>query len=63
VQNLQRFQWTEQEVIAKLDTMLAAAFDKVILFAERNQLPTRVAALSLGIKEVADVKTQRGLYP
>ena len=63
VQNLQRFQWSEQEVIAKLDTMLTNAFDKVISFAKYNHLPNRVAALSLGIKEVADVKAQRGLYP
>ncbi len=63
VQNLQRFQWSEQEIIAKLDTMLSKAFDRVISFAKRNELPNRVSALSLGIKEVADVKTQRGLYP
>jgi len=63
VQNLQRYQWTEQEVIAKLETMLVTAFDKVITFAKYNKLPNRVAALALGIKEVADVKTQRGLYP
>lgn len=63
VQNLQRFQWTKQEVLAKLDTMMAQAFDRVISFADRNDIPTRVAALSLGIKEVAEVKAQRGLYP
>ncbi len=63
VQNLQRFQWSEQEVLSKLDTMLAQAFDKVVNYAKWNKLPNRVAALSLGIKEVADVKSQRGLYP
>lgn len=63
VQNLQRFQWSEQEVLTKLDTMLAKAFDKVIHFAQDKQVSHRMAALALGIKEVADVKTQRGLYP
>ncbi len=63
VQNLQRFQWSKQEVLSKLDTMMAQAFDRVVSFAERNEIPIRVAALSLGIKEVADVKSQRGLYP
>ena len=63
VQNLQRFQWAEQEVLSKLDTMMAKAFDRVIAFATANDLPHRVAALSLGIKEVADVKKQRGLFP
>lgn len=63
VQNLQRFQWSEQEVLTKLDTMLAKAFDRVIWFAETRELSNRVAALSLGIKEVAEVKQQRGLFP
>jgi glutamate dehydrogenase (NAD(P)+) len=63
VQNLQRFQWSEQEVLSKLDTKMAKAFDRVIAFASRNKLPHRVAALALGIKDVADVKQQRGLFP
>ncbi len=63
VQNLQRFQWSEQEILSKLDIMLAEAFDRVVNYAKRNKLPNRIAALSLGIKEVADVKSQRGLYP
>lgn len=63
VQNLQRMQWTEQEVLSKLDTMLKNAFDKVIFYAEKNNIPHRVAALAIGIKEVADVKAQRGLFP
>lgn len=63
VQNLQRMQWTEQEVLTKLDTMLKNAFDKVANYASKNQLPNRIAALAIGIKEVADVKEQRGLFP
>lgn len=63
VQNLQRFQWSEQEVLSKLDTMMAKAFDRVIAFATAKELPHRVAALALGIREVADVKQQRGLFP
>ncbi len=63
VQNLQRFQWSEQEVLSKLDIMMAKAFDRVVSFADRNNIPYRVSALSLGIKEVADVKAHRGLYP
>ncbi len=63
VQNLQRFQWTKQEVLSKLDTKMADAFDRVVSFAKWNKLPMRVAALALGIKEVADVKKQRGLFP
>lgn len=63
VQNLQRFQWSEQEVLSKLETMLKQAFDRVVWFSNKNKIGHRVGALALGIKEVADVKAQRGLFP
>ena len=63
VQNLQRYQWTEQEVLTKLETKLETAFEKVTHFAKREKSSHRVAALALGIKEVAIAKTARGLYP
>lgn len=63
VQNLQRFQWTEREVLTKLETMLENAFSRVLHFAERHQLPHRMAAQALAIKTVADVKEKRGLFP
>ena len=63
VQNLQRYQWSEQEVLTKLETKLAAAFEKVFHFSQREKISHRVAALALGIKEVAVAKSARGLYP
>ncbi|MBK1833044.1 Glu/Leu/Phe/Val family dehydrogenase [Roseibacillus ishigakijimensis] len=63
VQNLQRFSWTEREVISKLETQMATTFDRLVSFAEARKCGHRVAALALGIKEVADVKKTRGLYP
>lgn len=63
VQNLQRYQWTEQEILSKLETKLEAAFENITHFAERNQLSHRVAALALGIQEVASAKAVRGLFP
>ena len=63
VQNLQRFQWSEREVLSKLETMLENAFTRVLHFSERHQLPHRTAAQALAIKTVADVKAQRGLFP
>lgn len=63
VQNLQRFSWNEQEVLSKLETMLTKAFDRVFYFAAKHEISNRVAALAIGIKEVADVKEQRGLFP
>ena len=63
VQNLQRFQWTEREVLTKLETMLEGAFARVLAFAERHKLSHRMAAQALAVKTVADVKAQRGLFP
>jgi len=63
VQNLQRFSWSEQEVIAKLETMLSGAFERVLSFAKRKGASHRLSALALGIHEVAVVKEKRGLFP
>jgi glutamate dehydrogenase (NAD(P)+) len=63
VQNLQRFQWTEREVLSKLETMLESAFARVLSFAERHSLSHRSAAQALAIKTVADAKAQRGMFP
>jgi glutamate dehydrogenase (NAD(P)+) len=63
VQNLQRFQWSEREVLTKLDTMLEGAFARVLAFAERHRLPQRMAAQALAIKTVADTKARRGMFP
>lgn len=63
VQNLQRYRWTEREVLTRLETMLEAAFNRVLQFAKRHSLGQRVAAQSLAIKTVGDVKRQRGMFP
>lgn len=63
VQNLQRFQWTEREVLTKLETLLESAFARVLSFAERHRLSHRSAAQALAIKTVADAKAQRGMFP
>jgi glutamate dehydrogenase (NAD(P)+) len=63
VQNFQRFQWTEREVLAKLETLLQKAFERVTGFAARQGISHRVAAQALAIRTVADAKAQRGLFP
>lgn len=63
VQNLQRFQWSETEVISKLETKLNAAFEKVTAYAERHGISYRMASQALAISTVADAKTSRGLFP
>ena len=60
---LQRYQWTEEEVLARLETKLETAYDKVVSYAEQKDIPLRVAALAIGISEVASTKSIRGLFP
>lgn len=63
VQNLQRYQWSEQEILTRLETKLEAAFEKVTHFAQKENIQHRLAALALGIQEVATAKSVRGLFP
>ena len=63
VQNLQRFQWTEREVISKLETKLQTAFVQVTSYAKRNEIPHRMASQAIAIATVAGAKTSRGLFP
>jgi glutamate dehydrogenase (NAD(P)+) len=63
VQNLQRFQWTEKEVITKLETKLNATFERVTSYAKRHKIPFRMAAQAIGVSAVADAKITRGQFP
>jgi len=63
VQNLQRFHWTYSEIITRLESRLEEAFERVMNYAHYRKTPHRLAALALGIKEVAEVKMTRGLFP
>ncbi len=63
VHNLQRFSWTHSEIITKLESKMEEAFERVMSYAHYRRTPHRLAALALGIKEVAAVKMTRGLFP
>ena len=63
VQNMQRFHWDEREVLTKLETMLEGAFERLLHFAADKGVSHRLAALCLGVSEVAEVKRKRGLFP
>ncbi len=63
VQNLSRFHWTEREVLTKLETMMEGAFERTLHFAREHGVSHRSAALCLGVREVAQVKKRRGLFP
>ena len=63
VQNLQRFSWTKQEVLAKLETKLNEAFESLMEFCEERGCSHRLGALATGVNTVAKVKKTRGLFP
>jgi glutamate dehydrogenase (NAD(P)+) len=63
VQDLQSFFWTESEVVDKLFRILETAFSQLVALSRKQKIPTRLAALSLGIKRVQEAKRVRGLFP
>ena len=63
VQDLQSFFWSEAEVMDKLYRILETAFMQTYNLANQQKLSMRMAALSLGIKRVAEKKRLRGLFP
>ena len=63
VQDLQSFFWTETEVMDKLFRILEGAFMQTLAMSRKENIGMRMAALSLGIKRVADAKHIRGLFP
>lgn len=63
VQNLQRYLWSERDVITRLETMLQKAQTKITAYAKRHKLSQRMAAQAIAIRTVADAKSSRGLFP
>jgi glutamate dehydrogenase (NAD(P)+) len=63
VQGLQEFFWTEREVNAQLERIMATAFQSVSQVASERRLPMRTAAYLLGVERVAHAVTTRGIYP
>jgi glutamate dehydrogenase (NAD(P)+) len=63
LQNQQSFYWDRDEVIAKLNAILAKAKDSVEYQRRKFKFSRRLAALTLGIGRVADAKQKRGLFP
>ncbi|MBI1912251.1 MAG: Glu/Leu/Phe/Val dehydrogenase [Deltaproteobacteria bacterium] len=63
VQDLQRFFWNENEIDARLTTIMTKAFKEVLDIAQEKKVDMRTAATVLGVKRVADAVITRGLYP
>ena len=63
VQDMAQFFWDEDQVNAKLKELMQKSYHKVRNLAKQRKIPTRLAALSLGVQKVANEKATRGLFP
>jgi glutamate dehydrogenase (NAD(P)+) len=63
VQDLNRDHWTEDEVNAKLRTIMVRSFQETLAIARREKCYMRTAAYLLAVQRVADATQLRGLYP
>jgi glutamate dehydrogenase (NAD(P)+) len=63
VQDLQNFFWEENEVNAKLETIMKRAFQEVHATSQKYRVHMRTAAYILAIGRVAEATLVRGLFP
>jgi glutamate dehydrogenase (NAD(P)+) len=63
VQDIQKYFWTENEVVARLREIMTRAFDDVVSIGRAEGVDLRSAALIKGIRKVADAKLVRGIFP
>jgi glutamate dehydrogenase (NAD(P)+) len=63
VQDVQKYFWTENEVVARLREIMTRAFSDVHNIAINEDVDLRTAALIKGIRKVADAKLVRGIFP
>jgi glutamate dehydrogenase (NAD(P)+) len=62
VQDRQGYFWKESVVNEQLETIMVAAFEDVVRFAEIHGVNNRIAAYMLAIDRVAYTIRQRGIY-
>jgi len=63
VQDLQSFFWGETEITDKLFRILETSFTQIVGMSRKQNIPMRLAALSVGVKRVREAKQIRGLFP
>ena len=63
VQDLQSFFWGETEIVDKLFRILETSFTQILGMSRKQNIPLRLAALSVGVKRVQEAKKIRGLFP
>lgn len=63
VQDLQGFFWSEEEVKAKLETVMRRAFNEVYESTRKHRTHMRTGAYALAVGRVAEATLVRGLFP
>jgi len=63
VQGLQEYFWKEDEVNARLNSIVTRAFDETWATYESRKTSMRMAAYGLAVERVAEATVTRGLYP
>ena len=63
VQGLQYYFWKESEITARLQEVMARAFNRVWNLGQKEGTDLRTAALMEGVQRVAEGYRVRGLYP
>jgi glutamate dehydrogenase (NAD(P)+) len=63
VQGLQEYFWKEDEVNARLNSIITRAFNETWATYEERKTSMRMAAYGLAVERVAEATVTRGLYP
>ena len=63
VQDVQKYFWTENEIVARLREIMVRAFNDVNTIATDENVDLRTGALIKAIRRVADAKLVRGIFP
>ena len=63
VQGLQEYFWKEDEVNARLNSIITRAFDETWATYDSRKTTMRMAAYGLAVQRVAEATVTRGLYP
>jgi glutamate dehydrogenase (NAD(P)+) len=63
VQDFSSFFWTEQEIHARLEEIMSAAFHAVAEMAAERKVSLRTAAFIIACTRVLAARDRRGLYP
>lgn len=63
VQDIQRYAWSPEEMVAKLEHQLGEAFDRVVDARRRLGVDLRTAAQAVAVERVAEATRLRSIYP